>query len=391
MRYLVCLALLLVPALRAGEKQLKLFEQVWKQIYDDYYDPKFNGVDWVRVRSQYRTDAGRASNDREIYEVLEKMVAELKDAHTRVLGPEEAHEDRTRNRTAFGFSLRLVEGQYLVTHVEPKSAMGSAGVQKGWLLRGVDQYAAPGSNPRDLAAWYAKAAIHDKCAAYSTVKFEFLDAQNQVRPVEAKCGPVSAPPLREASRLAGGVLYVRFDSFQSSTGDWFAQALESNQNAPGLIIDLRMNSGGLKSQLLKCLESLYAKPFSAGVDVSRKGKQHTWKVHGHGSKAFTKPVVVLLDELSMSSSEILAAAVEETGRGRVIGRRSPGKVLLSYEIALAGGGRLQLAVRDYRTERGRRLEGAGVAPDEIIPLHTLDLRNGVDRDLERALAILNKK
>ena len=166
-----------------------------------------------------------------------------------------------------------------------------------------------------------------------------------------------------------GLLYVRLDGFQASTGGWFAQTLDTNRDATGLILDLRANSGGLKSQLMRCLEMLYDRPVSAGVDVSRKGKQHTWKVRGKGARAFNKPVVVLLDELSMSSAEILAAAMEETGRGRVIGRKSPGKVLLSYEMALTGGGRLQIAIRDYRTERGRRLEGAGVVPDETVALH----------------------
>ena len=115
--------------------------------------------------------------------------------------------------------------------------------------------------------------------------------------------------------------------------------LESNRDARALILDLRVNPGGLKSQLLQCQEALYARSFNAGSDLSRKGKQHTWKVRGRGNRAFSKPLVVLIDELSMSSSDILDLVVEETGRGRVVGRKSPGKVLLSYEIALAGGGR----------------------------------------------------
>jgi carboxyl-terminal processing protease len=391
MRRFLWIVLVLAPAASAGEKQFKLFEQVWKLVHDDYYDPKFNGIDWDRVKSRYRAEAERASNDREIYPILERMIAELKDAHTRVIGPGEAREDRTRSRTAFGFSLRLVEGEYVVGEVEPKSPMGLAGVAKGWVLRAVDGVTAPTDSQKDLAAWYATASIHDKCVALAAVKFEFLDSQNQVRPVAAKCSVVNTRPRQEALRLASGVLYIRMDGFLASTGAWFTQVVESNRNAPGLILDLRLNPGGLKSQLLKCLDALYAKPVSAGVDVSRKGKQHNWKVHGRGAKAFTNPVVVLVDEQSMSSSEILAAAIEETARGRVIGRKTPGKVLLSYEIPLPGGGRLQLAIRDYRTERGRRLEGAGVAPDERMPLHAADLRKGVDRDIERAQAILSNK
>ena len=388
MRCFVLLLMLGAPALEAGEKQLKLFEQVWKLIHDDYYDPKFNGVDWDKLQSRYRAEAERASTDHEIYPLLDKMVAELKDAHTRMITPVEAREDRTRNHVAFGFSLRLIEGQYLVTQVVSRSPAEAAGLQKGWMLRSVDEKVAPINSQRDLAIWYDKAAIREKCLAHAKVKFEFADGQNQVHPVTAKCGAVNSTPRQETARMAGGILYVRFDSFQSSTGAWLTQVLDSNHGAAGLILDLRLNPGGLKAQLLKCLDELYAKPFSAGVDVSRKGKQHTWKVRGRGARAFTNPIVVLVDEPTMSSSEILAATIEETGRGRVIGRRTPGKVLLSYEIALVGGGRLQLAIRDYRTERGRRLEGAGVAPDEMVPLRAADLRKGIDRDVERALMIL---
>src|SRR5450432_4501134 len=96
----VLLLLIATPAIEAGEKQLKLFEQVWKLVHDDYYDPKFNGVDWDKVRSRYRTEAEHASTDREIYPILEKMTAELRDAHTRVITPDEAREDRTRNHVA---------------------------------------------------------------------------------------------------------------------------------------------------------------------------------------------------------------------------------------------------------------------------------------------------
>ena len=387
----IVLLLSSAPALRAGDKQFQLFDQVWKLVHDEYYDANFNGVDWDRVRSRYRGDAERASNDREIFPILGRMIAELKDAHTRVIAPGEAREERTRSRTAFGFTLRLVDGEYIVGQVERKSAMDLAGVAKGWVLRGVDGVNAPVDNQQELAVWYAKAAIHDKCLAMSTVRFEFLDAHDKARPVAARCTVVNTSPRQEAARLANGVLYIRMDGFQSSTGAWFTQTLEANREAPALILDLRLNPGGLKSQLLKCLDALYDKPVSVGVDVSRKGRQHNWKVHGHGSKAFTKPLVVLVDEQSMSSSEILAAAVEETGRGRVVGRKTPGKVLLSYEIPLTGGGRLQLAIRDYRTERGRRLEGAGVVPDQAVALRASDLRAGVDRDIEQALAILSIK
>ena len=203
MRRAVALLVLLGAVAAAGEKQLKLFEQVWKQIQDEYYDLNFNGVDWRRVRERYQADALRSTNDREIYAVLDKMAAELKDAHTRVISPREAREDRTRNRQAFGFGLRLVEGQYVVTHVEPKSPLGFAGLQPGWLLRSVDESVAP-ATAAGIAGWYAKAAIRDKCLAAALVKFEFLDAQDHRHALAGRCATVNTVTRQEALRVAGG-------------------------------------------------------------------------------------------------------------------------------------------------------------------------------------------
>lgn len=393
-----CLFLLLVFDLLGGvlalggEKQAKLLEQVWKLVSDEYYDSRFNGVDWAASRQKYRPAAERANTDAEIYRVLGQMVGELKDAHTRVSSPAEVREERSRMRWAFGFTLRLVENQYIVERVEPQSAMAHAGVSRGWVLAGVDAARAPGSgDARAIAAWYEKAAIHEKCLQQQTVRFVFLDGKSQAHDVSAACTILRTTDHAEFRRLDGGALYVRFDRFGPAAGAWFGQTLAANRNATGLILDLRWNSGGLKSQLLKCLDELFTQPLSAGVDVTRKGRSRNWKVKGSGRRAFRKPVVVLVDQLTMSSSEILAAVVQETGRGKVVGRKTPGKVLLSYESALAGGGRLQLSVRDYRTEKGRRLEGEGVKPDEEVPLRAADLRNGVDRDIERALAALRPR
>ena len=87
-------------------------------------------------------------------------------------------------------------------------------------------------------------------------------------------------------------------------------------------------------------------------------------------------------------AEIFAAAFQDFKRGKVIGYQSSGLVLNSIEKSLSNGFKLQIAVRDYKTANGIRLEGKGVKPDLEIPFLIEDLRQNHDSVLEKTLEVL---
>jgi carboxyl-terminal processing protease len=82
--------------------------------------------------------------------------------------------------------------------------------------------------------------------------------------------------------------------------------------------------------------------------------------------------------------------VQESGRGKIYGSTSAGVVLFSVREDLPGGGELQISVWDYKTPRGRRLEGTGVAPDVKIEPTLADWRHAKDPVLETAIHDLQK-
>src|SRR5262245_17117620 len=79
----------------AREDRLRVFDQVWRAIYDNYYDKYFRGIDWRSQREIFRPQAEAAHNSAELYRVLRQMIGRLGDAHTRVYMPEEGF-DRDR-------------------------------------------------------------------------------------------------------------------------------------------------------------------------------------------------------------------------------------------------------------------------------------------------------
>jgi carboxyl-terminal processing protease len=140
--------------------------------------------------------------------------------------------------------------------------------------------------------------------------------------------------------------------------------------------------------LSDCLQLIYARDVAFGEFVQRNQRQVRMRINGGGRAAFAGPVVVLVDERSASAAEIFAAAIKETERGTVVGRPTAGAVLASVEERLPDGGKLQISIRDYRTQHGVRLEGRGVEPNVPVPLSLDDIRRNTDRDLDAALSLL---
>ncbi|HTG91587.1 MAG TPA: PDZ domain-containing protein, partial [Pyrinomonadaceae bacterium] len=123
-------------ATRAG--RLAVFDDVWETIQERYYDPTFRGLDWEATRAAFRPVAAEAKSTQDFYELLRRMIAPLKDPHTRVFSPEEKFDWWNPKFITIGVTVREVEGSPIIVHVEPKSAANAAGVRVGDVVVAVD-------------------------------------------------------------------------------------------------------------------------------------------------------------------------------------------------------------------------------------------------------------
>jgi carboxyl-terminal processing protease len=98
-----------------------------------------------------------------------------------------------------------------------------------------------------------------------------------------------------------------------------------------------------------------------------------------------KPVAILVDEGSASTTEILAQGLQDLGVARIFGRTTAGAALPSMIVRLPCGDLMQYAIAGYHSRSGKRLEGAGVVPDEVIPVDIQKIREEGDPTLRAAL------
>jgi carboxyl-terminal processing protease len=376
--YLLCWQSALSISSTPVEQNLKVFEAVWASVNEKYFDVRFNGIDWARVRETFRPQAMAAANEQELYRVINKMLGELRDSHTFAVSPTEVLNAQRRVSLNVGLIGRIIQNRVIYTRVLAGSSAQAAGIQPGWILTHIDGV------PIDASRFSGFAVGNGE-----TLRLNFLDVQDQVREVQLLARPFTDVPEQNVKILNDGTLYLRFESFSiPNIGKWFKETIARHLDARALIIDLRGNWGGPAAELQECLEPLYAQPNVFGEFIERSGKERRLRVSGRGREAFGGKVVVLIDVDSFSAAELFAAAIQDSGRGQVVGRKSKGGALNNSEEKLPDGGRLYLSIRDYRTSHGQRIEGRGVQPDVAVSLRLDDLRRNIDRDLERALELV---
>ena len=203
--------------------------------------------------------------------------------------------------------------------------------------------------------------------------------------------PVVASELRRAGACKAAV--VRLSQFSSGAHAELYAALrrQSKRGAEAFVLDLRGNGGGLVSEA-----QLVASAFlSEGPIVTTRGRSvPTRTLRATGDPVVPRrPVVVLVDRGTASASEIVAGAMQDRRRAKVVGTRTFGKGVFQEVLELSNGGALDITAGQYFTPDGRNLGGQGVAPGTgIAPDVTAKDDSATERDegLERALAVLGE-
>lgn len=169
-----------------------------------------------------------------------------------------------------------------------------------------------------------------------------------------------------------GIGYIRISQFNEKAANGLKDAIASLQQEyggkiPGLVLDLRGNPGGLLTQSVQ-VSSVF---LDGGEVVSTRGRRADDVNVYNGEKgqmAKGVPLVVLVDGASASASEIVAGAVQDRGRGILMGMTTFGKGSVQDVIPLRGGrdGALKITTQRYYTPQGRSIQGGGIAPDIAI-------------------------
>lgn len=439
---------LLVTSLSAEEAPLTLslqtFDEVWQTVNDSYYDPDFAGLDWAGMKEKYRPDAERAAHAKALRPILNAMLGELGESHFGVFPSssdleeasllteesgasassppsekeaegEKVEDPRTPDGSYTGIHLRKLGARVLITAVDAGSPAAASGVRPGeWLVR---------LGSMDVARFLEKAANEAKAhfsQDYFVLQvlgelagrpkngkeqtFTLKPPRGKVRTVSVR--PTSYPgemspeianlpatPLRFETRKLplpeGDVVYLRFNIFLPQHMAKIRSTILEASEAVGMIIDIRGNPGGIGMMANGIGGVLTEEQYSLGTMTMRSGEVHF--VAYPQRNAYTGPLVILIDRMSASTSEIFAGGLQDAGRARVVGRPSMGAALPSFIRTLPNGDRFQHAIANLTTAKGRRLEGRGVIPNEPVRLKPKALYQGRDPDIERAMKVLRRE
>ena len=164
--------------------------------------------------------------------------------------------------------------------------------------------------------------------------------------------------------------YIRLSQFQEKTEGELDKALKaleegSKGSMKGLVLDLRNNPGGLLDQAVKVADRF----IESGLIVSMEGRREDQKMkffaHSQGTIA-RYPLIVLVNGGSASASEIVAGAIQDHGRGILVGTQTFGKGSVQTIFPLKDGSGLRLTTARYFTPNGRSIQAKGIIPDIIV-------------------------
>ncbi len=170
-------------------------------------------------------------------------------------------------------------------------------------------------------------------------------------------------------RLESAVAYVRLKQFQEGTRDELLALAgklrgASNEKLTGVLLDLRNNPGGLVDEAEGVADEL----LGAGTiyTTRHRGRVMDEARASVGGAFADLPVVVLVNEYSASSAELLAGALQDNGRAKVVGTQTFGKGSVQTIFDLPGGAGMRLTTMRYYTPSGRSIQAEGIRPDVVI-------------------------
>ncbi len=357
-----------VPAALALSDAQQLVVEAWRLVNQSYVDPeRLEAIGWRRRRQ--KTLEQPITTSVQAWEGIESLLAAIGDPYTRMLRPAEfaVLQSNTRGRVS-GVGLQLAlsegsrgEGQRIVV-IAPLdgSPAAAAGITSGSELLAVD-----GSPAASLGLEGTAARLRGPAGSDVLVRLRPPNGRERDLLLERK--DVDLRPVRvERHRIDGhriGVL--RITQFSEPVPAQVREALEdfSREGVEGVLLDLRNNSGGLVSAGLAVANGLLdGEPI---VETRDRGGLATSQQAGPGT-LWEGPLLTLVNGGTASASEILAGALQDAERSRLVGARTFGKGLIQTLIPLGDGSGLAVTVARYLTPSGRDIQAVGIEPDRAL-------------------------
>ena len=290
------------------------------------------------------------------------MMYALEDPYTFYYTPDELQRHDAQSEGVYSGLGILVQknadGEIEIIRVYEGGPADAAGAQAGDRIVAVDGVPVSGGSVEELS----DAVDRMRGESGSTVELQ-LRREGEVLDLTLTCGDVHVSNVNSAV-LEGNIGYIEICQFSGDDVEGFRAAMEELQAADvrGLVVDLRNNPGGLLTDVVEIADLLLPEGDVVYVE-NRAGERINYS---SDAEYWDVPLVVLINGMSASASEILAAAVQDFDRGALVGTRSYGKgIVQSLLVFESDGAGMQYTSATYYTPFGRCIHGTGVSPDIV--------------------------
>jgi carboxyl-terminal processing protease len=381
---IILLLSILAPSATAFSEEQRLLSEVWRIVDRAYVDDTFNHQNWWLVRQKALQ---QPLTDREqTYAAIQKMLTTLDDPFTRFMRPDQYRSLQTNTSGELtGVGLQITQdgpsGELRVIAPIEGSPAEQAGIKPRDRILKIN--GVPTSKlTLDEAAERMRGPIGSPVTL--TIAQENEDLA-QARDVQVVRNRISLNPVYAEIRPqpeGNPIGYIRLSQFNANATIEVASAIKrmEAENVDAYILDLRSNPGGLLQAGIE-VARLWLDEGTIVYTVNRNGIQDSFSASG---KALTHdPLIVLVNQGTASASEILAGALKDNGRAKLVGERTFGKGLIQSLFSLSDGSGLAVTIAKYETPNHNDINRSGISPDVLVPLEPPITREQVATDADR--------
>lgn len=280
-----------------------------------------------------------------------------------------------------------LENGFYISSVNPSGPAYAAGIRKGGYVVSVNGKAFTEFDGDALAD-----AIRGEVGTQVTIEVLSLDGKKEYKLTRQDIQSYSVEYSLETLENGKKCAVISISQFILSTPDEFENALTKAENeADYMVLDLRDNPGGLVDAAVSVADML----MDEGVIVKTKEQNGEGDTYSSRAGRTSLKYVVLVNNNSASSSEILSCAIQENKEGLIIGEKTYGKGIIQNTKQFSDGSVVKYTMSQYVTASGKEIHGIGITPDVEISLDdSCYNEEGLlvnDIQLERAFEIVSEE
>jgi len=319
------------------------------------------------------------------YSAIRGVIDSLDDQYTAFLDPEMAsivREDMSGSFEGIGAVVNMNDdGQLEIVRTFEGKPAARAGLKPGDIVLAVGDTAI-----EEMSVFEAVALIRGPAGSVArlTIKRQGVTDPFVVEVVRQRI----EMPIVESRILDDGIAYLTLSEFNAQAASKLKADLQSllAEEPRGLIFDLRDNPGGFLNVAVE-IGSQFVSEGSILVERLKDGQDRDYPAQS-GGLATDIPLVVLINGGSASASEIVAGAIQDAGRGVLIGEQTLGKGSVQLSHYLSDGSELRVTIARWFTPNGRAIHEEGLTPDIQVDMTEEDIEAGRDPQLQRAIEYL---